>query len=114
RQWLSLDGFGGVLDDVAVLHDQRDVGGVGEEFDVVERVAGGGDQVGPFARLQRADLVAEPTHVGGGGGACHDRVHGRESGVDQVCQLDQVLAVGDAEPGVGSGRDPHPGLDGHG
>src|SRR6266566_8213422 len=79
RQWLSLDGFGGVFDDVAVLHDQRDVGGVGEEFDVVEWVAGGDDQVGPFARLEGADLVAEPAHVGGGGGAGHDRVHGRES-----------------------------------
>ena len=36
--------------------------------------------------LQCADLVAEPAYIGGGGCTRHDRVHRRQSGVDQVRQ----------------------------
>lgn len=65
-----------MLDDVTVLHHQRDVARVAEQTDVVEWVSGRDDEVGALAGFERADLVAEITHVGGRAGPGHDGVHG--------------------------------------
>ena len=55
-----------VFVDDAGLHDEVDVL---EELDVLERVAVDGDDVGPFAGFDRADVVGPAHEVGGVEGA---------------------------------------------
>src|SRR5204863_10035927 len=77
-----LEATGG--EDLPFLHHERNLL---HRRDVGERVAGDGDEVGEFFRLDRADFVFEAEGGGGDARGGADGLHGRESVAHEVAAL---------------------------
>src|SRR5205823_3356411 len=98
----------GGLDDLATLHDQLDVVRLGDQLQVLERVAAHSDQVAPVPRLERAHAgVAD-----GAGGHRGSRLQATQRVHAQLLHEQELLAHGAMrpDPGVGAEGDRHAGL----
>ena len=89
---LTLVGCGGflVFVDHALFHDEEDVLGLA---DVLERVAGHGDNVGEFVGFESADFVRDAKQIGIGGGASLESSGGLHTKIDHLVKLFRVAAM---------------------
>src|SRR6185437_4791830 len=89
RRKLARSGSGLAMEH-AVLHDQLDLA---DARDLASGVALDGHEVGPEARLDPADLVAEPEDLRGRRGRGPEGVHGGHAAIDHQFQFPSEFAV---------------------
>src|SRR5580704_4855134 len=109
EDWRLATGVRLVLEDLAIFHHELNVS---QFLNVLERVAGDGDDVGEGAGSDHADLPGQVEHLGGAQSRAADDVHGRHAEFDHVGEfLSDRFGPRDASH-VGAEDDLHSGFDG--